>query len=148
MKSKKYIVLFLTIAMVGTLLAATSYAALSSSKTFPASGRIVSVNVGVYTDSACTQQATAIDWGSLEPGENKTVTLYIKNTGNSPVTLGMTTNTWSPSDATQSISISWNRNGAVLAAGAVVSANVQLTISPTTTLSDFSFNIVITGSRS
>lgn len=148
MKSKKYIVLFLTIAMVGTLLAATSYAALSSSKTVPASGRVVSVNVGVYTDSACTQQATAIDWGNLEPGENKTVTLYIKNTGNSPVTLGMTTNTWSPSDATQSITISWNRNGAVLASGAVVSANVQIIISPTTALSDFSFNIVITGSRS
>lgn len=35
-----------------------------------------------YEDENCTKPLTYVDWGSLQPGESKPFTFYIKNTGN------------------------------------------------------------------
>jgi len=59
----------------------------------------------------------------------------------------MTTINWTPSTATQSLHLTWTQEGAVLAAGEVVPASIVLKIaSDTGDLSDFSFNMVISGS--
>ncbi len=74
----------------------TTAAILSANQTVPLTGTINAVNLGVYSDSACTQTATALTAGTLNPGATTTQTVYIKNTGNIPETLTMTTTNWTP----------------------------------------------------
>jgi hypothetical protein len=91
---------------------------------------------------------TSIDWGSREPGDVISRTLYVKNSGNVPAILSMTTENWLPSGANESISLSWNRPAYVLQADDVVSATLTLTISSDIEgIESFSFDIVITGTE-
>jgi len=57
---------------------------------------IKAVGVGVYQDSELTVPLTEINWGILEPGEEKNHTAYIENESNVPITLVLTTDNWSP----------------------------------------------------
>jgi len=131
--------LFLTLLTSGLLM---------SSQTVQSGGTVNSVNVGVYTDSGCTQNCTTIDWGALTPGASVARTVYVKNTGTLPVTLSMTSGSWVPSNANTYLTLTWNRGGTVLAPGSSVSAT--LTLSATSSagnLTSFSFNIIITGTE-
>ena len=105
------------IALIITALALTitTAALLSASQTVPLSGTINAVNLGVYSDSGCTQTVTALTVGTLNPGGTATQNVYVKNTGNVPETLTMTTNNWTPSGADSSITFTWNRENTVLA---------------------------------
>lgn len=106
-----------------------------------------SVNIGVYTDEIATQNCTNIAWGTLAPGSVSSQTVYIKNTGDTPETLSMTTSNWSPPSASAYLTLTWNEQGTVLAAGSVVPATLTLTVSSYAgNLTSFSFNIVISGS--
>ena len=40
-------------------------------------GTVNPVGVGVYWETACTTKVTAIDWGFLEPGATKSVTISL-----------------------------------------------------------------------
>ena len=75
---------------------AVTFAVLQRSVSFPTSGMIVGVNVGVFADSGCTQNLTSISWGSMEPGVSVGRTIYVKNTGNAPVALSMAVTGWNP----------------------------------------------------
>lgn len=123
---------------------------LMSSQRIPSNGsvNVKAVNVGVYSDSDCTRNVTSIDWGSREPGDVISRTLYVKNSGNVPAILSMTTENWLPSGANGSISLSWNRSAYVLQADDEVSATLTLTISSDIEgIESFSFDIVITGTE-
>jgi hypothetical protein len=123
-------------------------AGMIATQTIPSNGTVTTVNVGVYTDDQCTQNCTSINWGAIYPGNSTSTTVYVKNTGTVPITLSMTTGTWAPTNATTYLNLTWNRQGEILAAGASVSANLNLTAaSDTGELTDFSFNIVITGAE-
>ena len=124
-----------------------TYGVLNSSKTISSSGSVSTINVEVYSDSACTQAATNINWGNLSPGTSATYTLYIKNSGNTAETLSMSTSSWSPQTASQYIAISWNRNNAVLGANQVVQATLTLTVSSSidNSITAFSNSITISG---
>jgi hypothetical protein len=125
----------------------TASALLFSKQTILTSGRIVSVNVGVYQNSGCTLTATAIDWGNLNAGDNKTVSVWVKNTGTSTVTLSMNTGSWVPSNATSMLSLVWNQEKKTLTPNQVVQANLTLSVSPAVdnSIGSFSFSIVISG---
>jgi hypothetical protein len=97
------------IAATGILLTLLTTGALMSSQTVPSQGTVSAVNVGVYSDSACTQNLTSINWGSIAPVNSTTRTIYVKNTGTISMTLSMTTGSWVPSNANTYISLSWNR---------------------------------------
>ena len=144
---KKFSLTFLIAVFLISILAATAYGVISSSKTVVTSGKITTVNVGVYKDSACTQAATSIDWGNLTAGTSANYTLYVKNIGNAKETLSMTTNGWSPSAASQYITVTWNLNGVAVNANQVSKATLTLTVSPDTagSITTFSNNIVVTG---
>jgi hypothetical protein len=124
-----------------------TYGVLNSSKTISSSGTVSTINVEVYLDSACTQTATNINWGNLSPGTSATYTLYIKNSGNTAETLSISTSSWSPQTASQYITITWNRNNAVLGANQVVEATLTLTVSSTidSSITAFSNSITISG---
>ena len=105
------------------------------------------VNVGVFADSACTQNLTSVSWGSVYPGETVNRTFYVKNTGNAAVTLSMVTSDWNPVAANGPVNIVWNREGVSLNPGLSTSAVLTLSVSSSVTgITDFSAKIVVTGS--
>ena len=130
--------IFLTLVTAGIL----------ATQTIPSNGTITTVNVGVYSNTECTENCTAINWGSLYPGNSTTETVYVKNTGTVPITLSMTTNTWDPTDADDCLTVEWDRQGTVIDVGESVTANLTLTADADTgDLQDFNCNIVITGAE-
>ena len=74
--------LILIIAAIVVLLFFTTAGLLTVTQTISYSGTITALNVGVYSDSACTQSLTSISWGQIAPGGSVPKTIYIKNTGN------------------------------------------------------------------
>jgi hypothetical protein len=135
----------LTIVMTGIVVSVL--AAMSAYQRIPNTGNVRAVGVGVYWDSDCTSNVTSIDWGFLEPGATVNVTVYIKNEGNIPVVLNMTTDNWYPTSASENITLSWNREGYVLNPGSV---QAVLTLSVSSDISgvrEFSFDIIITGTE-
>ena len=123
-------------------------AGLIATQTVPSNGTVTAVNVGVYSDSECTQNLTSISWGTLYPGNSTTRTIYVKNTGTLPVTLTMTSGSWVPTTANTVLTLTWNRQNTVLNAGQSTSATLTLAAASSTgSLTDFSFNITVTGSE-
>ena len=145
---KSVMLLVTTACIIGMVVgSAVTFAVLQRSYSFPTSGMIVGVNVGVFADSACTQNLTAVSWGSVYPGESVNRTIYVKNTGNAPITLSMATSGWSPAAANGPISIVWDREGVSLSPGLSISATLTLGVSPSVSgITDFGVNIVVTGS--
>jgi hypothetical protein len=128
------------------LLVVTTAGLLTTTQTLSSTGTITSVNLGVYSNSACTIPLTTINWGSVTPGSQATQTIYIKNTGNVAETLTMASNSWSPSNAGSYLTITWSPAQSNLAAGASTSATITLSASSgASALSTFNVNIVITG---
>jgi uncharacterized repeat protein (TIGR01451 family) len=122
--------------------------ALVATRTISNSGSVTAVGVGVYSDSACTTALSAISWGTLNPGDIKTYTIYVKNTGTVPVTLNMTVGNWNPTSASSYITLTWNKEKYVLPATQVVQAVLTLTVSSSVSgVTSFSFDITITGTQ-
>lgn len=131
-----------------TLMMASVLALLQSSRTISSHGTIRGVNVGVYSDSGCTQQLSSLEWGTIDNGSQTVKTVYVKNEGTSSMALSISNGTWVPVDATSYLTLTWNRESYVLANGTSVGADLTLGVSPTfTNGTDFSFNIVIIGTQ-
>jgi hypothetical protein len=139
--------LILIIAAIVVLLSFTTAGLLTITQTISSSGTITALNVGVYSDSACTQSLTSISWGQIAPGDSVPKTIYIKNTGNAPITLSMSTDSWGPSGANGPITITWDKSGASLNVGQSTSAVLTLAVSSSISgITSFSVNIEIIGS--
>jgi len=107
-------------------------------------GNIRAVGVGVYSDEAATKNLTSIDWGITAPGENKSVTAYVKNLGNVPGLLSMNTSNWQPLNASQSITLSWITTYSTLLPDHVTDAVFTLFVAPDIQgVTSFSFDINI-----
>jgi hypothetical protein len=136
----------LAIVAVGLVLTVITAGALSMNQTVSSTGTITSVNVGVYSDSDCTQNCTSIDWGSISPGGSVTRTIYVKNTGTAQITLSMTKNSWTPPSADGPITLTWDKESTTLNANEVATATLTLSVSASISgITAFSVNIVITG---
>ena len=127
--------LFLTLSMVGVLGA-------------PKQARVTGINVGVFSDSKCRVNCTAIDWGNISPGDVVTKTVYVKNTGEGRVSLSLSASNWSPSEAESVLKLTWNLGKRSLGVGKVVPAILTLTVaSELGSLASFKFTISITGTQ-
>jgi len=136
----------LAIAVMGLVVSAMG--TLVATHTISSSGSVTAVGVGVYSDSACTNSLSTISWGTLNPGNVTTYTMYVKNTGTMPVTLNMTVGNWSPTSASSYITLTWNQEQYVLQASQVVTAVLTLSVSSSISgVTTFSFNITITGTQ-
>jgi hypothetical protein len=145
----KRVMLFVVAAcLIGMVMgSAVTLAVLSVQRAIPSSGLVVAVNVGVYSDTGCTLTLTSIDWGSVYPGDSVPRIIYVKNTGNAPITLSMTTTAWNPAGAAGQINVAWDKENAVLNSGQSTSATLTLSVSQSISgVTSFSVNIVITGS--
>src|SRR3990170_5310733 len=157
----------IALALTGVLLTVTTFGALTATQNLPSSGAVYlpplpsssssqapssspsptppsTVNVGVYSDSACTNSQTSIDWGTITPGNNVVRTVYVKNTGNTAITLSMTPAGWNPLSANGPIAVSWNREGVSLSVGSSISATLTLSVSSSISgIATFSVNIMV-----
>jgi len=112
------------------------------------SGVITSADLDAYWDSACTDAVSSINWGTIRPGESKNVTIYLKNTGNVPLTLSLATDNWNPSNAGTYLSLTWDYSGGQLQANGVLQVTLTLTASSNTQgITSFSFDVIITGTE-
>jgi uncharacterized repeat protein (TIGR01451 family) len=134
------------IAVMGLMVSALG--ALVATRTISNSGSVTAVGVGVYSDSACTTALSAISWGTVNPGDVKNYTVYVKNEGTVPVKLNMTVGNWNPSSASSYITLTWNQEKYLLPAGQVVQAVLTLSVSSSVSgVTSFSFDITITGTQ-
>jgi hypothetical protein len=116
-----------------------------TNRTISNSGSVKGIGVGVYWDSACTNRTSSIVWGVLDPGSDKTVTVNVRNEGNSVVTLSKATQNWNPSTASSSMTLNWNYAGQTLSVNQVLQIRLTLVISPAVSgITNFSFDILIT----
>lgn len=131
-------------ALIGS---AVTFAVLTSQRAIPSAGLIVAVNVGVYSDAACTLNVTSIDWGSVYPGGSVSRMVYVKNTGNVPLTLSMSTSGWNPAVASGQISVVWDKENALISSGQSTAATLTLSaVQSIAGVTSFSVNLIITGS--
>lgn len=152
MKLKKAVLIpLIALVFIAIAISAVTAGVLIAQQNVPASGSvggniISTVNMGIYSDPAATTNCTNVDWGNLNSGDTATKTIYIKNTGNVSETLSMTATNWNPQSASSTLTLTWSQEGAVLAEGEVVPATLTLMVAADTgDLSDFSFNIAISG---
>ncbi len=132
---------------VAIVLTATTYAALGTNQNPSAEGVVeVSADLGVYLDCDCTTDLSTINWGILSPGQSTTNTIFIKNTGNSALSLRMETSNWDPVEANGPITITWNRENASIEPEETTIAIITLTVaSSEVDFSTFGVQISIAG---
>jgi len=112
-------------------------------------GRIICVNVIAYRDENCTEIATELDWGGIWRGENKSVLLWIKNTGNWPGDLTLNTTNWNPEGIEQYIDVTYELDKTRLEPGETTPLLITLAVHEDTPLNHTSFAfdtvIILTG---
>lgn len=164
--NKKLLLPLVALATVAIILSAVTAALLNSQASLPSGGTIQvtpsptpsggggggggqpvsSINVEIYSDAEATLALTSLEWGTLSPGGSVNRTIYVKNTGNTAETLNMTATEWTPSEASSVLTLTWDREGASLAPGAVVAATLSLHVASNPgSVTSFSMNIVISG---
>ena len=104
--------------------------------------------LGAYWDNECTQRVTSIDWGILQPGSNKDLTLFIQNEGDNKIYLTFLTENWSPSIASEYLNLEWDYTGESIKPGEKKQIMLTLTIPLIIYIEDFSFDILIIAEES
>jgi len=115
------------------------------SRTVAYANSIRGVGVGISWDQGCTNRILSLDWGLIEPGSNSTVMVYVRNEGDSAVSLWLATSNWIPSVASAYMTLIWNYSGRILSPDEVIPVELILNDAPTVSgITNFSFDIVIT----
>jgi hypothetical protein len=100
--------------------------------------------VETYWDSKCTQRVSSLDWGSLEPGTTKTVILFFKNKGKTPVTLSYYVSDLQPSETANYLTLNWDYAGQTIKFKEILQVLFTLQVSEDAeTIETFSFDIDI-----
>jgi hypothetical protein len=145
---KRSTVALVAIIVTLIILTVTTTGLLIVNQTISSSGTVTAINVGVYSDSACTTELSFIDWGTISPGNSENSTIYLKNTGNAPITLSMTKTNWNPANADGPITLTWNRESATLDVDQVTTATLTISLSESISgITNFSVDIVIIGTE-
>ena len=136
----------MAIAATALFLTITTAGLLTVNESLVSSGVVAGPDIGVFSDSSCAQNMTSINWGTLNPGQTVARTAYVKNLGNTPLTLSMSTSNWNPTNANGPLIMNWNRQNVVINPGNYAVATLTLTVSPDISgITNFSFNIIISG---
>ena len=117
-----------------------------SKQSINSGGTITSMNVEIFNNIACTETCTNINWGTLTPGESINQTVYIKNSGNRQLTLFLTVENWIPTNASNHLILSWDKESANLEPDQVTMATLILSADlEINAIDNFAFDIIITG---
>jgi hypothetical protein len=130
-------------------LVSQAFPATQTTKTLSSAGSIqiqTSAEIGVYSNPQCTTPLTSLSWGTLEPGGSQTRDCYIKNEGDTALTLSLETSNWNPTEAASHLTLNWNYNENPVDPDAVVHVTFTLSVSPNIQgITSFSFDINIVG---
>jgi hypothetical protein len=108
-------------------------------------GSVEGLGVGIYWDQACTNETVSLDWGHVAAGSSISLTVYVKNEGDSAVSLWLSTSNWTPPSSSSHMSLNWNYSGQILNAGQIIPLNLNLTVDPIITgVTNFTFDTTIT----
>jgi len=117
---------------------------LSSLRLIGSRGKLTVLGVGVYWDANCSSPIYSLDWGRVELGSLKNITVFIRNEGNEPSTLFLNTTNWNPSNASNFIRLSWDYNGSIIPSQQTTKVTLMLSIAQTAEgIKDFTFDIII-----
>jgi hypothetical protein len=115
-----------------------------TARELPNDSAVNDVGIETYWDSKCTRRVSSIDWGSLEPGANKTVTIFIKNKGKNPVTLSYHISNCNPFEIINWLTLTWDYTGQSIQFKEVIQVVFALYVSENAeTMETFSFDIGI-----
>ena len=147
-KSREFVIAGATLTLVTYVLALSLtgqvLSAVQPSRTVSNAGTVRTFGVGVYQDRDCINTLELIDWGVLEPGSSEDVTYYVRNELSSVSTLSMFTSNWSPSNASDYMSLSWDYGGQSIDVNEVVQITFTLSVDASIEgITNFSFDITI-----
>jgi hypothetical protein len=150
--ARKNVIVVAALVIAAVLMIVGVFAAITSIRTIPSSGTIAGVNVGVYLDAPCTNQVYSINWtasNALNPGSFVTQQVYIVNKGTTDMTLSLSNGTWTPSDANNYLTLTWDKGTETVVQPGVGNATLAtLTLSASALFTNgttFNGNVVITG---
>jgi hypothetical protein len=83
-------------------------------------------SIDVYSEVNCRNTVQSIDWGMLSPGQEKNVTIYVRNEGESSTILALDVYGWTPVEAPNYMTVTWNYSGVPVNSGQTVA--IQLTL--------------------
>ena len=117
----------------------------SSNKSVVQANSIQGIGVGIYWDQDCTNRTLSLNWGSTIAGSSSNLTVYVRNEGNSAVSLRLNASEWIPSNTSSYMSLNWNCTSQVLSVDEVIPVELTLTVSPAIfDITNFSFDVIIT----
>jgi len=150
LKSTIFIFVVLLMFVAGTVLGLFLTQVMSliqTNTTISSGGYVKALGFGIYWDASLTDRVSSIDWSALEPGSTKNTVIYIRNEGNSPMNLSMSTLNWNPSTASRYITLTWDYLNQIINVSQAVQVTLTLRVdSKITGITNFSFDIVIMGS--
>jgi len=132
--------------LVASVLVVSAFALVITQVPIQGTGSIKGLGLGAYWDPQCTNATSSFDFGALEPGSSKDFALYLRNEGNSALTLSMTSENWNPVNAADYMALTWNREGQQINPDEVVECVITLSVSENIQgVSSFSLDIIISG---
>jgi hypothetical protein len=138
--------MFAAVFVCGLLVGTVSYAAYNQLVQIRNVGTIRAIGVEVYANEAVTEVLTEIAWGTLDPGEARSVDAWIKNTGNDAQKLILWTESWDPVAAQNSIMLNWDYGNDWIPVGASIPVVFTLSVDPNIAgVTGFSFDIWVKG---
>ena len=143
----KFKKIWLVIIVLALLIPASyAVAAVQFQASVSTQGNIKSVGILFYGNSAGTTLKSTIDWGTIEPGQNVNVTLYMKSTSNVAVSVSMAVGNFVPASGSGYLSCTWSYDGKTLNPGQLVAVVFTLKVASTITdITSFSFDIGVVG---
>jgi len=142
--SVRFLMVLLVIGSLVFLASNMNTGQLFSFTSIESGGSVKKINVGVYWDGNCSNTVSFIDWGEIEPGLVKNVSLFIRNEGTVAAGLFLSTDYWSPSNASEFMTLTWDYNGQTLDPFEIVPVALTLQVSPSVRgIKSFSFDIII-----
>ena len=143
-KETKYFIglILVALAFVGAL----SWAIYESIPQIYNYGTVRVIGVEVYADANLTQILNWIEWGVLDPGQNKSYSAWVQNIGNDAQKLVTWTESWNPVNASDWISLSWDYGGSWVPVNGSIPVVFTLHIDPNIEgVTTFSFDIWVKG---
>ena len=146
---KRTLLVLITCAL-GISIVSQVYSTTQASRTISNTGSIQTTpGINVYSDSSCTLPLISNSWGTLIPGASQNRVCYIKNVGNTPITLSFQTSNWyptSPTSVSEYLALSWNYNNQPINVSSSIEVTLTLTVDPQITgISNFNFDLTIVG---
>jgi hypothetical protein len=119
----------------------------SSNKSVVQADSVKGIGVGIYWDQSCTNRTLSLNWGSINASSSNNLTVYVRNEGNSAVSLRLNTSNWTPSATSNYMSLNWNYTDQLLSTKEVIPIQITLIVYPTIIdITNFNFETIITTS--